>query len=306
MNLLNNFIQRQGELILNKPTFAYALVFLFAGLPFLTWISVSIMALITLRKGVHDGAKMLAIGLLGLLVAILLSSKPNLTQLTYMLLTYVPAFIGAWLLRVTGKWDASTTVLILFASIVVVYFHFFPPAILLAEYKILVSLIQEYEKEGMQLKSWLSNKDQVVAYLLGLKATLFLISTFGSLILARAFQAKLFYPAGFKLEMLGLKSKSFMVVPLGFILLGLYYNTPLSLSLAPIWALYFAACGLSTLICMFASHRALVVFLLLLAALIFLPIFMLPLVISVGTLDSLFDFRRHYKDKSGANSSKGV
>jgi hypothetical protein len=250
---------------------------------------------------------MLGVGILGLAIAILINSKPNITQLTTMLLTYIPVFFAAWLLRVTGKWNASTIFLMLLASLAIFYFHFYPPEVLMIEYKMLLDLIQEYQKSGMQLKSWLNNKEQVIAYLLGLQTTLFLLTTFGSLMLARAFQSKLFYPVGFKLEMLALRANSLMLIPFGLILLGLYYNYPLSLSLIPVWALYFAACGLSTLIYIFAANRALVVFLLLLTTILFLPIFMLPLVISVGTLDSLFNFRRHCKEgKPDANSSKGV
>ena len=304
MNLLNKFFHKQGELILNKPAFAYAMVFLFAGLPFLTWVSVSIVAFLTLRLGPITGLKALGVSVLSILLSNYLVSSLSLMTLVAIFFTIFPLFFAAWILRITASWNMVAIFLVLLTSITVIYAHFILPAFLMEEYNTLLNLLNTFQKNGAQLKSWLENKEQVINYILGIQAVFFLLSSLMSLMIARAFQAKLFYPAGFKQEMLHFQASMFMLLPFALLLVGFYYHVSLSFSLLPTWILYFCAAGMSVLICLFAAHRSLLVFSLLIIAVSMLPLFIFPLVVSIGVLDSFLNFRQRFKKhKSGADSS---
>lgn len=296
MSLLNKIIKRQGELLLNRPSFAYAMVFLFAGLPFLTWLSVAIIAFLTLRLGPVSGAKALGVGVFSVLMVNLMLASLGPLQLTLIFFTFVPPFFAAWILRLTASWHTTAIFLILLVSLVVLYAHFFLPAFLLEEYNTLLNLLQAFQKNGVKLKSWVENKEQAINYILGIQNAFLLISSVGSLMVARAFQSRLFYPAGFKKEMLYFQASIFMLIPFCLLLLmGFFYHLPLALGLLPVWVLYFCAAGMSVLICLFAEHRALLVFSLLLIVVSFLPLIMLPLIVCIGALDTLFHFRQRFK-----------
>lgn len=293
-NLYNKTIRRQGELLLNRSNYAYALIVLFAGLPLMTWLSVAIAALITLRKGAEEGLKATGWGILGLLLATLLSSSFNVTNCLIVLLTFIPCFLSAWLLRVTAKWDTVTLSLVAFVSLLICFFFFYPPDFLVEEYHSLKVMIERLQSNGVELSSIVSDKSHMLAYLLGIQALSFVISLLSSLMLARAFQAKLFYPTGFREEMLALNVHPFAVIPFLCIMAGLYWHAPLALALSPIWVLYTASAGVSVLITLFASHRIIITLSLLIIASALLPIVMLPILVSVGLIDSLVNFRTRF------------
>ncbi|MCX7114553.1 MAG: hypothetical protein NTW08_01365 [Gammaproteobacteria bacterium] len=298
---LNKTIHQQGALILNRPRYAYALIALLAALPLLTWLSVSIMALITLRKGAQDGIKAANVGMAGLLLLTLLTASLNGSNLFIIAFTFLPCFLMAWLLRVTSTWKPVCLFLITLASLLVCVFHFYPPTLLVVEYQELHTIMQHLQGDGLKLPSWLVDKPHMLAYLLGVQSLSFILSTLTALMLARAMQAKLFYPDGFKKEMLSLQIYPWATIPFLLVMIGLYQHNALALCLTPIWILYMASAGLSVLICIFAPHRVVITLFFLLLATALLPIVFLPLIIIAGISDSFLHLRTRYCPTHSAN-----
>src|SRR5690348_4071722 len=100
---MSNFLQRQGSLILKNKPYAYFLTALLALLPFANWLSLSVIALVTLRKGSFEGFKIL---LIGLCLAMIMSSHSHILpfELPALLATFVFCFLGALALRASASW----------------------------------------------------------------------------------------------------------------------------------------------------------------------------------------------------------
>lgn len=295
MNLFDKTLKQQGELLLNKDNYAYILVILFSGLPFVSWLSLTIIAFITLRKGPEDGLKILAIGLFTSCLMQFIVSKGQIFAIDRVIFTFLPVYLAAWILRVTAKWSDVITAILVLASLVVVYLHYFPPAILFKMYQFFVTLMQGYKDTGGQLQGWLSNKDDVIAYILGIQALVLVLSTLSVVMLARALQARLFYPQGFRQEMMNLQAHPAVLLIVIVMLLGLYFKQSIFLSLLPIWCVYLGAAGVSVLVNIFSGNRALLLFLLLLILLFLLPIFTLVLFVGIGAMDTFLNFRARIK-----------
>src|SRR3990167_7285412 len=143
MNFLQKFVQTQGALILNKPPYAYALIVLFAVVPLMSWFSVSIAALITLRNGPDAGIKAMGVGMLILILdSFLTTSTLTITQATILIFTYLPTYVAALILRSTASWRMTTLFLLLLSSAIIFYFYFFTPQFLIEQYQLLQQLIQ--------------------------------------------------------------------------------------------------------------------------------------------------------------------
>lgn len=163
--------------------------------------------------------------------------------------------------------------------------------------------MQEYKNNGMQFKEWLNNKEEVMAYILGIQALVLMVSNIFIIMLARSLQAKLFYPQGFKKEMLNMQVHPTVIVGVICMLLGVYYKYPIFISILPVWLAYLCGCGISVLVNIFATNRALLVFFLLLVLISLMPIFALTLLIGVGSLDSVINFRTLIKNGNFTNKS---
>lgn len=302
--LINKVIFRQSELILNRPHYAYALIVLFTLLPFMTWLSVSIVALVTLRKGLHDGINAAGIGTLSLLISILLLSKASVFTILIGFLTFVPTTIGAYILRVSARWEWVAICFMGFMSLLIGIVYLYPPDILLSEYQALEVMLKRLQEDGVRLSSFLMTPSYMMAYLLGIQGLSFGLSILTPIMIGRMIQAKIFYPSGFKNEMLNFSMSPMMTLPFIIVMLGLYYKNILALSLSPLWVCYAASAGLSVLIHLFASHRVLLTTCLILTATILLPIVMLPSLCMIGVLDTVIKFRTRYASFVNSDTKK--
>lgn len=301
--LFNNFIKQQGEHILRSPIYAYGLIVLFAVFPFMTWLSVSIIAFLTLRFGAATGAKALVVGLLTCSVMALFSASLSFSNQLIIMLTFLPCFFSAWLLRLSADWNIVAACLLVATSLVVMAFYYFPPNFLVEEYQLLLSMMKDFQSQGVKFALWLTNPVQAQAYLLGVQAASSFLSALMSLVVARAMQASLFYPAGLKKELLSYRAYTIMLVPFAAVLLGLYMHATLALSLMPIWVIYFSAAGYSTLAVVWAANQPFLMFALLVMVTLLLPRIFVPFIVSVGILDNILHFRSKFNKRSSKPKS---
>src|ERR1700722_18885741 len=102
MTRINSFLHKQCYYLLQNERYALFLVAILAVIPFASWLSLAIIALITLRTGEYQGFKVL---LVGVSLAILASHRAIAIPYTIpaILITFLLGYLAAWLLRVTAS-----------------------------------------------------------------------------------------------------------------------------------------------------------------------------------------------------------
>lgn len=294
MSMLSKAIYTQIRMLLENERQTYIMTALLTVVPFLSWIAVAIMAFITLRKGARPGFYTMLCGLAAFLFTTFLITSLKPAAIVTILLTFVPCYLAALVLRVTASWGWTVTSLLSFATITVLLLNISTPDFLVAQYHVLQGMLKELQHNDVQLTGFLGSPSQIMAYLLGIQSLVYLISILSTLILARALQSKLFYPEGFKQEILSFEAHPLMVFPLCLILFGAYQHTPVAISLLPSWVLYFVCAGLSLMIAQFKNKKPLLILVLLLIPMVLLPLVVLPTIAGIGIIDSFFHFRRRF------------
>jgi hypothetical protein len=291
MNRVGEFVLKQSKSILENKQHALFYAILFAVLPFASWLSVSVMALITLRKGAKSGLDIL-------LPASIIHSVPLMmlipvdSALVNTAIEYIPCYLAALSLRKASNWQAVCFVLlaqalIAFLLLGVIAPHFAEEQFI--HFKKMVSHYEEYQQLFDRIMSDISS-DNLAQLFLGVQILSVTISTLTSLIFARGIQAKLVKPGGLQEELLEFRGNRISLIVLLALSVASYYEMPWALNLLPIALAYFFAAGLGLINFVLSRKWQLKVVILLVLLILFKPILMFVYVI-FGTLDSLFNFR---------------
>lgn len=294
MSAISQAFHKQVKLLLDNQQYSYILVALLVVVPFMTWLAVTIVALITLRKGASIGFKAMTYGLLSFMFVTFLTKWPALPAIAVIFLTFFPCYIAALLLRATAKWEWVAYFMVGLTTLIVLLLNLKTPGFLIDQYHALQNMMKELQGNHVQVTGFFSESSQVIAYLLGIQALTFMISIISTLMIARAVQSNLFYPGGFKREILSFQAHPIMIFPLLLMLYGAYEHMPIAISLLPAWCFYFVAAGLSMLLSSFSTRSPILIFVLLLISMFLLPFVMLPIILSIGILDSFFHFRQRF------------
>ena len=136
------FIANQGKYLLDNKWHAVVHATILALLPYTAWLSVAIIALITLRKGWRAGLELLA-------PVFLVYFAVNLTQvhatfaLINSILTFLPCFIAAGLLRATVSWQVVMWGFLLQSLVVLVLVQILCPDFVTTQYYYLQAVVKE-------------------------------------------------------------------------------------------------------------------------------------------------------------------
>ncbi|KTD49516.1 membrane protein [Legionella rubrilucens] len=308
MKHTGGLLQKQGHFLLQNEKYAWFLTAVLAVIPFTAWVSLSVMALVTLRKGWASGCQCLIIGLtVSLCMAEMTTSSPYL--LSTIALTYLTCYMGACLLRATASWQKVAVFIISLATVVILLVHSLASEFILAQYKMVQEMLKALD-QGNVIASLLEhqppeNQVSLANYLLGIKAISVLLSAVFSLLVARAVQSMLFYPGGFKREVMAFRANSAAVVLLLVCLYGVYQHNPVLLSCLPLFFVYLMAAGISLSLSLLAQKRRLAFWVLLLMPIVVVPYIMLPVYVLFGSIDSLFNLRARRLFLAGENQNKG-
>lgn len=298
---MSNFLQRQGSLILKNKSYAYFLTALLALLPFANWLSLSVIALVTLRKGSFEGSKIL---LIGLCTAMIINSHSHILpfELPALLATFVFCFLGALALRASASWKMLIAAMVTVGLGLIALIHWLAPSSILLEFDALLGLFQKVLPDG----SWFQSIDvtspanrQVLAnYLLGIQMLSILISALSSLMLARHIQALLYHPGGFREELLAFKATRIGVFVLIICCIATYQHYAMALSFLPLLLVYVMAAGMVVLFKILLREKDWLALLFICLPLILVPYIMLPIYVLFGSLDSWFNFTRFLSSKA--------
>lgn len=302
MSWLSGFVRKQGQLVLHHDLYALFNTVIWVILPYTGWLAGSVIALVTLRKGMKAGALLLIPALIAYFI-VLKTTLPVSAAVIGCLLSYVPCYIAALALRVSKSWRVVFCVLFLLIVLAMCLLHSLLPEFITQQYLYLREILNQLQLE--KTVSWLnknanSAEQRMFAnYLVGLQATGVAISTLISLVFARFIQSLLYLPGGFKQEMRSLRATKRDVLVFVVTLLGAKQQVLLAMNLIPILAFFFFLVGLSLwLDCMVVRVKRFPM-LILTVVLGFFPHVMLSICVLLGVLDTWVNFRLYLPNGAG-------
>ncbi|MDP1604648.1 MAG: hypothetical protein Q8M03_15445 [Legionella sp.] len=299
---IGSFLHKQGQYLLQNQLYALVMTAALAAIPFAAWLSLSVVALVTLRKGGYDGFKVLVAGLT---VAIITASQSTVLPYTIssVVMTFSMGYIAALMLRFSASWKIVTGFMLTMALLGMLLIACLLPDYIMEQFQVLLTLFRSIEQGEIVVRLLDShsgaNQELLANYLLGVKAFSIVLSALSSLMLARYIQSLLFNPGGFRAEILEFRASRIGVLLLVISAIGAYQGNLVAVSCLPILVVYLMAAGMSLLFNIMSRKQNLVTIFLLFVPLVIAPYVMLPVYVFFGSLDSLFNFRLRLLSKTG-------
>lgn len=294
MSSVSEFLRKQGYFLLENEIFSLFCVATLAFIPLVNWLSVGVVALITLRKGGKKALKVLVAGMLSILLLSWLSSETFAQGVMAAVSLFFPCYIMAIILRLTVDWRITADITVLFTVLIISLLYRFVPDLIQRQQDFIHILEQNPSFSDLLTNPNMPSREIIASYLIGIQGVSIVLSALTSLLLARSIQARLFYPEGYRQEILNFRASSWMLFFLGFAALGVYWSYPIAISSLPILVIYFASAGLSFLgyFLLHGKRKKRGVWLVL--PLILIPFIFLPICIILGILDGLINFRSRW------------
>ncbi len=294
MNRLSSLLRKQGQLLLKNDTYALVNTVMLIVLPYTGWLAASVLALVTLRKGMRAGGMLLVPALVANLL-MLKSSLPITSALIFSLITFFPVYILALVLRATRSWQVVGLVLMFLVFSGMCVLHAWMPEWILQQYVFLRQLLHELQLDSsfpILLQKESSESQLVLAnYFTGIQAACLAASVLFSLAFARYIQSLIYYPGGFKQEMHALCGKKVDFLVFVVTVFAARHAYMLAINLLPLYLLFFLIVALSLWFNCMAMPGMFRPVLVLSVCLCCFPHVALPVLILVGVLDSLVNFR---------------
>ncbi len=287
-----------AEFVMRRRLHALVLIALFSALPLLSWLACALVALVTLRKGHSEGAICLLAGLLPL-VAIPQFSDPDPAALMASQLlgnassiaTLVVVTLASVVLRISVRLDLALIAVVGLVSIVAlavfgIYGDWVEAAVVQLR-EALQSVMQDTEGAANSTQAQAMQMWALQSVPLGVAVT-----ASASLLLGRWWQSALYNPGGFQAEFHALRLSSViasLLLALG--LLGNLGETLFIQVLSPVLGLPLLFAGIA-LTHFAVKHKQMSV------GWLWGFYLLLPLtnkvVLIIGWLDSIFDFRKRW------------
>ena len=291
------FFNKQAALLLQKPIYAWSMTGLLALFPFTGWLSLALMALVTLRRDGFDGVRCFIVGLtVSICMAEILGELPDVLD------TVVPAYLlcygSAYLLRHTENWQWVAIFCMSVAVCVIACVHWFAPQFLMAQYHTMLQMIHAIDKDHLVDQVFVNQSAmsqlKFAYYFFGIKVVSVVLSAIVPLMLARSIQASLYYPGAFKQEMINFRANQIACILFLLIMFGAYQHHLLSISCLPIFFVYLMMAGVSLILSLLVKRKNWVIYATLLFPMLILPYVVLPMYVLFGSIDSVFNLRRRW------------
>ncbi|WP_339664754.1 hypothetical protein [uncultured Pseudomonas sp.] len=288
-------MQGLAEYIMRGRRQATLVVGLSVAIPLLFWFGAVVLALVILRRGLSEVAPVLIWGGLPALAWAMLGDP------TPLLLVLGTALLAS-LLRERNDWSlvvlAAAPLGLIYALILLAMLH--EPMVVLANElqgmmpKVLGELGKDLSEADMaRLQSLM------LPILAGLTGAVHAVMTLASLILARAWQARLFNPGGFREEFHQLRLKPWMAVSLLLLVFVAPQFGDMAV-VAPVSTVPLLLAGLALIHGIVGIKQLSLAWLIAMyVALLFASQAAVPLIMLLAFIDSLFDFRSRLKPENG-------
>jgi hypothetical protein len=289
---MGDFLRKQGLLILQKEKYAFLLTAVFCFIPMASWLSIAIMALVTLRNGAHAGFK---VGVIGVTASLIDASLNQFFSqaVQEIVLIYILTFIAAWVLRTWSHLQQVIDGLLFCILSQIVIMHWIMPEQITKDLSVFLAVLSKIN-QGNHIAEILNKetlKDLIASYFFGIKNLVLLLSVVFPLMMARYIQSLIFYPEGFKKELLSFRANPLVVFVMTICILGAYQHYTLAVSALPTLISYVTAAGIILSFNVLHKKQGKLTLLIILIPLLVVPYIILPIYVVFGTLDSLFNFR---------------
>lgn len=302
MSWIKELLRKQGQLMLKNDMYALFNVSILAMLPYGGWMAASVVALITLRKGFKKGSMLLAIAILANFF-ILNKTLPSNVAMIESILSYTPCFLAAGILYLTQSWRIVSSVLFAVVLIVMSLLQLLLPDFIMQQYLYIREVLNQLQIGNVFsiLNANSNSAEQAIFanYFLGVQAAGVLLSAFISLVFARFIQSVIYYPEGFKSEILSLRGTKMGLLTLLITILAAKQPYFLAINMLPVLLMFFFIAGSSLWAHCITNKSIFIPMLVLSGVLVFFPHIMLLLITLLGSLDTLFNFRIYLQKKAG-------
>jgi hypothetical protein len=294
--------QRQARRVLDNDRYALASAAILSVLPYMGWLALALIALVTLRKGWRSAGMLVLPVMVGHML-LALKSVPLSAAIFGAALNVIPCYLAAVVLGLTSSWRAVAAALLGLVIGGALFFQVISPDFIVSQYEHLQALIRSVASGQVNvLDFWESHEVSPLVlanYLLGVQAASLAFSAMVPLFFARSIQSQLFYPGGFQQELLHFRGDKTSLVVLVLLSAAAYSDLLLAINGLPLVLFYFILAGLSLAACLLSRIRPLGALVLLLVPTVLLPWVMLPMYVLLGAFDSLFNFRLYLSSKAG-------
>ena len=298
---VNGFIHQQAIRILENNRYTFVLAVLFALMPYTTWLSLSIIALVTLRKGWREGA-LLLMPVMTAYFARSLAYTPTLVAIINTLLTFLPCYLATCVLGRMASWLSVAGFFCLLSAFCVILLQTLMPDLVSAQFQYVSSVIREAHPDAFSrfVNDTSGFSQPVLAnYLFGLQLVGVVFAATLPMALARSVQSQLYYPGGYQQEMYSLRSNKIGLLILVLMLVSANQGKLIAMDILPLLVMYFLFAGLSLSFHALAGKKIRGALLILITPLVLVPFVMLPVYVILGSLDSLFNLRLYLPASAG-------
>lgn len=295
---LRGLFKKQAELVLASRQHALVYAIVLALLPYCAWLATVVIALVTLRKGPREGARILS-GVILAHGALLCLSMPLHVVICNMLLVFAPVYFAAYVLRVTANWQSVSAFLFLVVILSSLFIQQIAPEWVMSQFTVIQSLVQASQSD-QALAKWLHDTSgiPVVAlanYALGIQLMSGVLSVLTALLFARSLQSQLFYPGGFKQELLTFRGNRLTCIVMLLLCAAAWRWNVVAMNVLPVLILFYLLAGLSLCANFIVGKWSRGTLVVLFVPLVCIPFVMLPLYIVLGLLDSVFNIRLAFR-----------
>lgn len=301
MKKRDGLILQQMRRVLENERYALIAVILLTLIPYTSWLGMTVLSLVTLRKGVKQ-ASLLVIPAMTAHAIVALTSTVWTVACIDALIQVLPCFFASYVLRVTNSWKAVASFFFCLLMIAALFVHLFVPKLIDAQWMYLEATLRNLDSGAALLQVWQEQHvpSAVLAnYLFGVQGVCLIFALMTPIWFARSLQAQLFYPGGFRQEMLNFRGDKYGLLVFIVLSLAAYSDHTLAMNGLPMLVMYFALVGISLGAFMFAKMKPLKAMLLLILPAILMPMVMLPVYVLMGCLDSLINCRLLLATRAG-------
>lgn len=291
---MGNLILKQSKLMLEHKQQALWLAMVLSVVPFVSWLSVAIVALITLRKGARQGFEIMLPALVVHLIPLMMLVQWD-SAVVNTVLEYLPCYAAALVLRQTAKWQYVFGAFVLQSLVCFALIQLFVPEFPAEQYQQFQELFAEYQ-DIIRTASEGINVTTLEQLLVGLQLVGIMASSLFSLSFARSIQSKLFLPGGFSEELAAFRCGKWSLLLLVAVSVASYYGLALGLCLLPLTASCFFLSGVNLLVNISGKRKQMTLMTLLALLLFTRPMLILLAFIVIGSLDSIFNFRIYLRN----------
>ncbi|OYV53321.1 MAG: hypothetical protein B7X00_02055, partial [Legionella sp. 21-45-4] len=136
------FIQNQASRVLANPHVALLSVVVLMLLPYMAWLAMAILALVTLRHGIKHGTQLIIPAFTAHVILLMFSMPLNLALLEG-LIRIVPVYLFACALRVSSSWNVVAWVFGLLAFVLILVLQTIVPELIQNQYAVFKSIISQ-------------------------------------------------------------------------------------------------------------------------------------------------------------------